>query len=292
MPVGVIFKRILRCKLVYDVYEFYYLYFMKHAPSYLLPLLHIVEARLSRHADLVIPWWKTIAKFLRERYKIKNILIFPNIPPRDFFDVNTSNEKWRKKIEIEPDDFVVLYAGSLREHYKLKELLESCSILVYEYGVKNVKIMIAGSGPLLNALVEKAKNDKIEKYCRFLGPIPYEEISSLYHLSDIVYAMYEPVFDHLMLPSGKIFEAMICRKPVITCHLGEKKRLVEEARCGAIIRPDANEIAKSLLKFIKNEEMRVEMGLKGYNYLNENLSWEKYSKSFLSAYQECLSQLK
>lgn len=288
MPIGIIFKRILNCKLVYDAYEFYYLYFIRLAPSYLVPILHKIEPKLSHHADIIITWWETIADFLRKRYNLKNIVIFPNLPPTEFFVNTYSDKKRRKELGISSNDFVILYAGRLTEEYKLRELLEACEILVYRYKVKNIKTVVIGSGPLSNSLKKMAKNLEIDQNCIFLGRIPYKEISNLYQLSNVVYAMYEPIYDHLMLPSSKIFEAMICKKPVITCHLGEKKRIVQEARCGVTIRPDADEIARVLLKFIRNEELGEKMGVNGYKYLNEFLSWERYSKSLLFAYRKVL----
>jgi glycosyltransferase involved in cell wall biosynthesis len=134
-----------------------------------------------------------------------------------------------------------------------------------------------------------ARKIGIYEHCIFFGGVPYNEISKLYLVSDVVYAEAEPTLNQVMLPSGKIFEAMLCKKPVITCHIGEKTKLVNEAKCGLTVKPEAEEIARAFLMLAKDARRRQRMGINGYNFYLKNYSWEKYSTIFLSTYEKLLS---
>jgi len=291
MPVGIIFKKILRCKLVYDAYEFYYFYFEKRAPKFLVPALQKVEEKLAPHADLTIVCWRNQKLFLQSRYNIQNVVIFPNLPIPDYFKNDDSRFKRESTLNrmqfcIRPSDFIVLYCGSFKEKCKLKDLFEACSFLVNKYKLSFVKIMMVGDGPLFDELKGRAEQLKIKQNVIFLGRLPYEKVVQCYMFSDVVYAMYETEGQYVLHPSQKIFEAMLCKKPVITCHLGENKKLVTKARCGFAIKPEPKEISKAILKLIKNKHLRMKMSVNGYQYYVKNFSWDKYREKLLSAYNE------
>jgi len=288
MPVGVIFKNILRCKLIYDAYEFYYFYFKRHAPKLLVSALRKIEEKLAPRADLTVVCWRSQKLFLQSRYNVQNVVIFPNLPVPNYFMRDESHSDIGKEFGISSDDFVVFYGGGLGEHYKLDQLLEAFNIIVNNCKVANAKLVIAGSGHRLRVLKGMAKRLKIEKNVLFLGRVPYQDMPRLYQTCDVVYAMYDPVLDHLLGVKQKIFEAMICGKPVITLSIGENAKLVKRAKCGLTIKPEMEEIAKALLNFINDEKMRKIMGRNGYHYFIKNFSWERYAKNLICAYKKLL----
>jgi len=291
LPLAIIFKRIMKCKVIYDAYEFYYFYFKRYAPQFLVPVLCKIEETLGRGADLIITCWKTQAEFLLKRYKLQSV-IFPNLPPPDFFQNKISPDKMREKLGISSDDFIIFHGGGLAEHCKLNELLDAQSVLINKNYIKNIKLLISGrmgQSPILESLKNRAKRLGIEEHCIFLSGVPYKEISNFYRMSNVIYVMYEPIYDHLLLPTGKMFEAMVCKRPLITCNFGEKMKIVKKAKCGLAVKPQTLNIARALLKFINNKRMAKEMGMNGYNYYMEHFSWEKHSNIFLSAYEELLS---
>lgn len=285
LPLGVVFKKISKCRLIYDAYEFSYFYFKRYAPGILIPLLCGIEGKLSHEADLVLTWWRTQDRFFQKYYGLRTT-IFPNLLPPSFVKKSFSFNREREKLGLSPYDFVVLFAGSmLPRQYKLFELLDAVKILRSRSRVTNIKLLFASADPT-DTVKAYARKIGIYEHCKFLGNVPYNEISKLCLVSDVVYAEAEPTLNQLVLPSAKIFEAMLCKKPVLTCHLGEKMKIVNEARCGLAIKPEASEMAEALLTFIKNGKMGEEMGMNGYRYYIKNFSWKRYSEIFLSAYEE------
>lgn len=287
LPLGVAFKKILKCQLIYDAYEFSYFYFKRYVPGILVPFLCRIEGKLSHKADLVLTWWKTQDKFFQKYYGLRTT-IFPNLLPPRFVKKPFSFNREREKLGVSLHDFVVLFAGSmLPRQYRLFELLDAAKILKSSSHVTNIKLLFASADPA-DPVKAYARKIGIYEHCKFLGNVPYNEISKLCLVSDVVYAEVEPTLNQLVLPSAKIFEAMLCKKPVITCHIGEKSKLVNKAKCGLTIKPEVEEIAKALLKFVENKKMRLRMGINGYEYYVKNYSWEKYSRIFLSAYEKIL----
>ena len=77
-----------------------------------------------------------------------------------------------------------------------------------------------------------------------------------------------------MVPS-KILSIMASGRPVVACMNldGDAPRLVEEAGCGYVLPPEDPELlAEHILKLYENDGLRQEMGRRGRQYAEQNLS--------------------
>ena len=150
--------------------------------------------------------------------KESQLIKMPFAINNDYFEAfNFDLEEKRKKLEIAPNQKVILFTGKLISIKQPKLLIESLK------GIDRNKylLLIVGDGELLNEC--KLLATKLNINCKFLGFINQTEIPKFYHLSDIY-----------ILPSSKeawglaVNEAMNCNCAIIASDkVGSSKDLVK-----------------------------------------------------------------
>jgi len=208
--------------------------------------------------------------------KIKCIGIGPDLKrfhPRNKLKV-------RKKLGLPLDKFIVLYLGVLEfkkgVHYLVKaakNLLKTRNDLLFIFG---------GEGPLKKMLIEETKDCGDESFI-FPGYIINTE-------------EFLAAADVLVLPSLSeglpmvLLEAQATGKPVIATNVGGVSDVIKNEENGLIINPhDIKSIEKSILKLIKYEGIKEEIGKNGIINVHKNYNLKNLSKKIESLY---ISQIK
>lgn len=134
---------------------------------------------------------------------------------------------------------------------------------------------IYGDGPMKNKvnsyIIENNLSDKV-----FLkGTLPYAEIYSVYKHADIF------VLPSLRETGGTVLtEAMAHKLPICALNMSISKTL-NKHKCGLFANTNQNkekiikEFANNLEFLVKNPDLRRELGENGYNYANNELTWDK-----------------
>ncbi|MGB9763656.1 MAG: glycosyltransferase, partial [Minisyncoccia bacterium] len=105
--------------------------------------------------------------------------------------------------------------------------------------------------------------------------VPHSEINKYINLSDVCLVLLKNDFKLKDSVPSKIFEYMAARKPIIINLEGEGSKIIEEAQCGLIIKPDnPNDLKEAILKLYNDRFLREKLGLNGYNYVNYNFNKE------------------
>lgn len=290
LPIGVLWKFLFGSRIVYDVYEYYPLWFRRMVGPAASSVLVKIERLLTNFVDMIIPWWYTIsALYEKSNSKIKTV-IYPNLPSLELFNgvFNSSTESLREELHLSSKDFVVIYCGTISKERKVEEIIRAIKIVREKFRLENVKVVIAGDGPYTDHLKCLVNRSNLEDSVIFLGRIDFAKVAHILKLGDVVYAMYPAQFDHLMLPSRKIFEAMLCSRAVITCNKGEKARLVKEAKCGLPMEGTSHCIASAIASLAMDKKYTKLLGENGHRYFNKHFPLREVNKQLVDAYQEVL----
>lgn len=186
-------------------------------------------------ADKVI----TVSDFLKnklEAYRIKNIIVIPNLVNEDVF--NIQNKKSGKFI-----------------FFTLCHMLEIKGVDILLHAIKkmknvsgNVEFWIGGAGPMLNKYKLLAETLQISKNIKWLG-----------HIDPTVSSVYFQACDAFVLPSkyetfGVVYaEAIACGKPVIASRCGGPESIVSDDVNGYLIKPEnVDELTQAMIKMIDN----------------------------------------
>ncbi|MGZ7209039.1 MAG: glycosyltransferase family 4 protein [Methanobacterium sp.] len=253
-------------KLIYDCFDFYADSLPLIVPSYIRSIIASIEIFLAKRADIMIlPESIRVEQFNNE---LKNPLIIYNSPYEYKPTLNGHNN----------GSFDIFFAGAIYEGRGIENIISAAE------GVPDVQITIAGyevNGYNIGETFRGISN------VNFLGKIEYEEVLERTSSSDLIFALYDPkIPNHIYSSPNKLFEAMMCQKPILVSKGTSMVNKVDEHKCGVSV--DYNNIKgiKNSIIYLKdNPKVRLEMGLNGRIAYEQFYSWDKMEKRLLDAYK-------
>ena len=153
-----------------------------------------------------------------------------------------------------------------KEMLLLPNIIEQCP---------NVNFYWAGDGPFTKNILPH-----LEKFPNFhwLGSLEYPNQVRQF-LSEI--DIYGLITGNDMSPHT-ILEASLMKKPVIATDVGGISESIIEKETGFLIKEgDSSSWISKISFLIDHPNESKEIGLRGYEFVNENFSWEKITKDFL-----------
>ena len=283
--VAIYLKIFKRKKIVYDVHEYYIDVLPLSSPQMRLFLgfmLYLVEPLFCGYTDAIITADEEIAK----RYKKFNKKVYPifNFPSFEVFKPsNNQDMKMRYK-----DYFVIIYVGGMSEERGILELIKAVHKVSRTYPL--VKLLLLGNfgtQDFEKRCIEYVRSNDLTESVEFLGFVPHKDVPGYIRVVDVGTVLHHPTtrFMKSAYPI-KLFEYMICGKPVIASNLPAMGKIVKEAECGVLVNPtDIDEIAEAIIYLIKHQEEEKKMGENGRRAVEEKYNWDKMEEKLLKLYR-------
>lgn len=261
------------------------------------------DFRINREAALASLWYTLLKKLYNSVYNeglfciavtpiiidhlvrrgIRKVRLLPLCVDASLFRPRDKTET-RIALGLEPADFIVIYAGMFEEYYKIDVVINAVHKLVVERGIKNLKLLIVGSGLRMKEYVEMVEQLKLSENVHFTGLKPREEVAEFLGCSDVGVIPYDanPLWVY-PLPT-KFYEYCSSGLPVIASVL-ERAILatyIKKWNAGLVVKPlDVNEMSDAIEFLYCHEEKRTEMGLNGRKLVLTHFDREKVTSSFL-----------
>ena len=189
---------------------------------------------------------------IKEGVDESKISVIPAGLDTDRFKPLPKDKKMLESLNISPNKKVVLFVGRLEKEKGILELVDAMT------GI-NAVLLIAGSGPLKDEVLLKAKKNNVD--LKFLGFVPYSRMHFVHNLADIFCLpsipnkKWEEQFGYVLV------EAMGCSKPVVSTTSGAIPEVVNDERVlvspGNV--PGLHHIIKTILE---NDDLRKRLGEK------------------------------
>lgn len=162
----------------------------------------------------------------------------------------TRNKSIRNEFDIKDEDILILFVGYLDEFKGIFELVNAFKVINSENN--NVKLMMVGTGPKLQDLLNILTKMSINCEVIFTGRVEPQKIHKYYQAADI-----------FVLPSYteglpvSVLEAMACGLPVVATNVGGIPEIITDGLNGFLV-PSKNEkeLIKKLIVLINNEKLR------------------------------------
>lgn len=217
----------------------------------------IIDWFIIKFYHKIIVGSHALAKFLIGKgVKEHKITVIQNAISSDAMDnPPKTNEEIRKSFGINQNDILIGIVGRLGKEKGHRYLLDAFAVINKQ--LPNTKLLVIGTGPEMDNLVEQAGRLHIRDSVIFTGFV--DEIVSFFHTMDI-----------FLLASLKesipmvIYEAMLCEKPVVATNVGGISEVIEDGKTGIII-PSANSgiMSQKILQLIHNPEMKKKIAREG-----------------------------
>lgn len=211
----------------------------EHEPWFTRPAYGMYRAlcrsRMGKPSLVISP-----SAYLRDEY-VKNgffanteVEVLPNPAPKFISVVRDGRADGPLKL---------LFAGQLAEHKGLLFLLETLSRLPFD-----VKLLIAGDGPLRPVVEERAKTDKRIAY---LGYTPSEELAKCMEAVD---AIVVPSLCYENSPTV-IYETLMAGVPLVASRIGGVGELIREGENGFLFTPgDVSDFVRALTEMHRRKD--------------------------------------
>jgi glycosyltransferase involved in cell wall biosynthesis len=260
-------------KIIYDIADFY-------ADAYVpsdMKLLRRVIARFERLLAATVDSVIIVDESRRKQINAPATVIY-NSPPDIFASLKTTkNDK-----SFSESKFIIFYAGILARDRGLDSLIKAV------YGLAHVELIVAGFGELYNLFCQLNKR---KSNIRFLGRISYDDVLRFTAISDCIVALYDPrVPNNIYASPNKLFEAMMCAKPIIVNYETNVAKLVLKEKCGLIVRyGDSKDLRNAIMKLKTNPLLKEELGKNGRRAYEQKYSWKHNEEKFLRIYKSLLN---
>jgi glycosyltransferase involved in cell wall biosynthesis len=187
-------------------------------------------------------------------------------------------------LEQYKDKFVISYIGGIGVHRGLDTTLKAMPYIIQD--LPNIHFLIVGADPKSKAVIENMVTVlNIGAYVEVLSWQPFHKVNSYVMASDVCLVPHND-FEHTQTTiPHKLFQYMICGKPVLVSDCKPLKRIMDQAKAGAIFRAnDEKHLAKTLIQMAAFPEVLVEMGKNGQKAALGPLSWKIDAKKLVELY--------
>jgi glycosyltransferase involved in cell wall biosynthesis len=270
LPIGVMLKKKLDVKLVYDAHEIWGYMVSRDLPLKSWAEYYLwKEKRLMKSVDHII----TVNQPLKDYFKKitnKPITIIMNAKPIQS----------KKYDSVNNDKFTVIYIGTIGKPRFLLELVDVVQTM------KDVNLIIAGSGSkteYVNALKEKcSKVNNVD----FVGRVPIEKVLPMTKKADVVICMTNPKDrNNSIATANKQFEAMVSGRPIICTKGTYPGAFTEKYDVGLTSEYTKRDLKDTIRKLKENKDLREKLGKNALKQAVEKFNWEKQEEKLVEIYE-------
>jgi glycosyltransferase involved in cell wall biosynthesis len=247
--------------------------------SFVIRMLQRLELRMYRDATRIVCVSESFVRTLATRGIQRTKLHFvPNgIVPSFWRGADRTEE--RRKLNLESDDVLVSYVGTIGMAHGLSTVLEAAQRL--RDMAPAVKVLVVGDGAELEALRAVSIRDGLTNV-RFTGLVARKEVPGILAATDIALVTLKPseVFK-TVLPS-KMFEAMAAGCPMVLAVDGEAKSTLERAGAGVAVEPGSvDALTKAIADLGANPDSRARMSHAGTEFVEREFSRTVWAGKYL-----------
>jgi glycosyltransferase involved in cell wall biosynthesis len=123
----------------------------------------------------------------------------------------------------------------------------------------------------------------------FLGYIPRKDAIRYTLYSNLLFALYDPVAveNNKYSSPNKLFEAMMCAKPILVNSGTTMANIVKENNCGIVVDyGNIEEIRTSITELKENPKLQEELGAAGRHAFENKYNWNIMEQRLLRKYYE------
>lgn len=255
-------------KVFYTAHGFH---FYKGAPKKNWLIWYPVEKFMCRYTDKLITINEEDYQLARSKFPVETCHIHGVGVSVSRYHPHSAEEEevLRKEESLSAQDFVVLCTGELNANKDQRTLIDAA--VLCRDRIPELKVLLAGNGPLESTLREQISGNHAEGYIRLLG---YRtDLERVVPAADVIVSC-----SHREGLGLNLIEGMLCGKTVIAVENRGHRELVEDGVTGYLIPAgDSRALAEVLVKLYKSGA-RQRLGQAGYEkarlYTDQNVKRE------------------
>lgn len=283
-----IIARTLRAKLVtviYDIYPDIAIELGQLRNPAVIKLARKFERFIFLKSDRIVVLSEGFRRTLIEEKRVapEKIAVIPVwLDVRDIVPMGRDNS-WRRQMGIEPEKFVVLYAGTIGLVSGAEVVVEAARRLE---SYPDLVFLFVGAGYAKDRVEAEAISSGLKNIC-FLPFQSRERLSEVQATADISLVTLAPGRGKTSVPS-KVIGYMAAARPVVAavdegCDTAE---LIRNSGCGAVVPPgQGGLLAEAILHLYANPEERLTRGEAGHRHFLQHFERRAVLTRFIETIQ-------
>jgi len=250
--------------------------------SLICRFMRLIETFAIRSADLTMPVTERMRDTLLREYNVneRKITVVPNSVDTELFKpLETGRTAIRRKFGIGRQT-VVLYLSTFSTSWRRTDRLFHIADLV-RHKRNDIVFLIVGSGPLLEEIKARSREDNTRGRMVFAGAVEYSAVPIYMNGADVYVYDVVNTANKLIQKQGlcpaKILQAMSCGRPVIGPKAPDLETILRNSG-GGFSASSLEEVEALIEKFADSPELVNSMGTSGRRYVQMNHDLARLSK--------------
>lgn len=187
--------------------------------------------------------------------------------------------------------WMISYIGGIGPHRGWDTVIKAIPLLRNQ--IPGFKLVLVGANPKQRITIEKmVKTYGVQDRVEIIGWLPFDKINSYIFASKVCLVPHND-FEHTQTTvPHKLFQYMICAKPVLVSDCAPLARIVHDSDAGFIFKADDPEsFARKLSYMHQHPEASARKGLSGRKAALGPYAWQHDAKRLCVMYDELSSDL-
>lgn len=243
----------------------------------------LVEKKIFKRASKIIVQSKANKAFMIRNCGAhpSKIAIVPNGVDTSFFNPKSIEDNQFE--QNQKGDKTLLFAGRLTSQKGVDVLLNAFAEIRQKH--HNLKLLIAGDGPLRSYLRNLSSILNLQAAVIFLGAVSHSEMPKLYFASDI-----------FVLPSlsesfpNSLLEAMAMEKTIVATAVGAIPEIIRNGEEALIVPPgNSKSLTGAVERLLSDDELVKKLSKRARALVKKKYTWESVARKTLKIYKEILN---
>ena len=184
-------------------------------------------------------------------------------------------------------DVKFYFVGGITPIRGLDIIVDGFSKLTAKY--ENIKLIIAGDGSDLESIKQRASEKNVSEMIEFTGWVKQDKALELMKCADIMLLPHKRHIQTDCSSPNKLYQYMYSAKPILASDCKSIERVINETDSGLVYKyDDPDSFAECAEKLIENPELRIKLGINGYNAVKNKYNWENDSEKLVELYDRIL----
>lgn len=293
LPLAIGMAKRFGAKVVYDAFEFYaldiaYYYNFGQLAGLVRRCLEGLENWLVSHVHAVLTV-STASDVLAQRYrryapKVQTLLNVPDLQVEGHSDLVDSDSV---ETVVPEQRFIVVYSGGIQRNKGVLVAIEALRLVLNDFPQTTLYLIGEVKDSKVDIL-DLIQTFQLNSHVRLIGAVPYHLLLPLLKKAQVGLALYQPEGHFPLTGAGgprKIFDYMQARLPVVAPSFGGFEQIIGQVGCGVLVDTSKpREVADAIRTLLQNPSLRLRMGTKGRQAVEEKYNWGQEKHKLLDLY--------
>lgn len=204
----------------------------------------------------------------------------------EYFAVRPTRLEACKALDLDPDDFNIVFFGQIKEVKGLDILIKALPMVVQQ-SRRSVRLVIAGRvwkddfSKYQSLIDELNLVDRVKLFIRYISD---EELPAFYASADVMVLPYKRIYQ-----SGVVLMAMTFGTPVMVSDIPGMVEVVTDGVTGMAFRSgDPDDLANKLIQAARKPEMLLDMASRAKQHMETEYDWTLIGQQTAECYRHIL----